>query len=122
MRYLSDEWLARADEALTDLPPLDDDVLVGFVVTDGPNGDRSYGLRLGSGSVGVEPGSGAAAVTLRLRWDLAVAVSQGRASAQRAFLDGELVLGGNVGLLLGHQRELKTIDDRLVSLRASTDY
>ena len=59
---------------------------------------------------------------MTLSWEVAVAIATGRASAQRAFLDGDLQLGGDTGLLLGHQRALTDIEDRLDELRAETDF
>lgn len=122
MRYLSDQWVAQADAALSDLAPLTAGLAVGFVVTGGPDGQRSYTVRLGPDSAGVEPGVETAGVTMTLDWGVATDIAQGKGSAQRAFLDGRLMIGGNVGLLLGHQKELAEIDDHLGSLRAETDF
>lgn len=122
MRYLSDQWVEEADAALANLTPLATDLAVGFVVTGGPDGQRSYTVRLGADSVGVEQGIDAAGVTMTLDWSVATDIGQGSGSAQRAFLDGRLVIGGDVGLLLGHQKELGEIDDHLGGLRAKTDF
>ena len=59
---------------------------------------------------------------MTMGWELAMAVNQGRDSAQRAFLDGRLVLGGDPGVLLGHQERLAAVDDALAELRARTRY
>ena len=123
MRYLSDQWLSRADTALGVLEPLNAAVLIGFVVEGGPEGDRPYMLELGPQAVRVVPGvDERAAVTLRLDWAVAVGIATGEASAQRAFLDGELVVGGDIGVLLGNQKVLATIDDHLAILRAETEF
>lgn len=120
--YLSEAWLQRADAALTDLPPIADDLAVGIVVTGGPDGDRHYRLILGPERVGVSPEPEPAGVRMSLAWADAVAIARGRSSAQRAFLDGRLRLGGDVSLLLGHQTAMAAIDDRLADLRAKTDF
>ena len=53
---------------------------------------------------------------------IAAAIARGEIGAQRAFLDGEIRLGGDTTALLGHQAELAEIDDRLADLRAITRY
>ena len=122
MRYLSDSWLQAADEALQGLDPLPVGLLVGYVVIGGPDGDRRYSVRFGPDSVGVVAGTDTADVVLQLDWDLAVGVALGEDSAQRAFLDGGLRLAGDVNLLLAHGAALAAFDDRLATLRATTDF
>lgn len=122
LRYLSDAWLAEADRRLADLQPIAEAVSVGMTVEGGPDGDRTYRLILGPSRVGMEPGIAGSGVRMTLPWEVAVAVARAEASAQRAFLDGHLQLGGDTALLLGHQRELADIEDRLDKLRAETDF
>lgn len=122
LRYLSDEWLRKADERLSGLSPVAEPVSVGMTVTGGPDGDRRYRLILGPDRVGIGDGVGDSGVRMTLSWESAVAIATGRASAQRSFLDGDLQLGGDTGLLLGHQRALADIEDRLDELRAETDF
>ncbi|MEM9565349.1 MAG: SCP2 sterol-binding domain-containing protein [Actinomycetota bacterium] len=122
MRYLSQDWLDRADAALTGLTPVPSDLAVGVTVTDGPDGDRRYRLVLGPDRVAVSGDPEPAGVRMTLAWDDAVAIAQGRSSAQRAFLDGRLRLGGDTSLLLGHQEALAAIDDRLGALRGETEF
>jgi len=120
--YLSDAWLAEADAAVAELDPIPDDLAVGVAVVGGPRGDRSYRLILGPDRVGVSPEAEPAGVRMTVEWGEAVAIANGRSSAQRAFLDGRLRLGGDISLLLGHQDALAAIDDRLGGLRDSTDF
>lgn len=120
--YLSDDWLALADEAMAGLVPVPDGPAVAVVVTDGPEGDRSYRLLLGPDRVGISPEPEPHGVRMTLAWDDAVAIAEGRSSAQRAFLDGRLRLGGDTSLLLGHQDALAAIDDRLAGLRSATRF
>ncbi len=114
--------MQRADSALTSMPPLGTTLAVGFVVVGGPEGERSYTVRLGPDSVGLQPGTSSAGVTMTLDWKDATEIAQGSGSAQRAFLDGRLKIGGDVGMLLGHQKELADIDDHLEALRADTSF
>jgi hypothetical protein len=122
VRFLSDEWVAAADDALALLAPVPAPLVVGVTVTGGPDGDRSHRLVLGPERVGAEREAEGASVTMTLTWDLAVAVNQGRTSAQRAFLDGRLVLSGDPVALLGYQDQLAAVDDLLGPLRARTAY
>lgn len=122
VEFLSDAWVAAADAALSRLAPVPGPLVVAVTVTGGPAGDRRYRLVLGPDGVGAEPGPGPAAVTMTMTWDLAVAVNQGRESAQRAFLDGRLTLGGDPVVLLGHAPHLAAVDDALAPLRARTSF
>lgn len=121
VRYLSDRWLAEADRLLSGQTPLEANVAVGMIVTGGPDGDRRYRLILGPDRVGVDTAT-EVGVSMTMDWPMAAAVAQGHSSAQRAFLDGELQLGGDAGVLLGHQQALTEVEDRLAPLRAVTDY
>lgn len=122
MSYLSTEWIEQADRLLADLSPVADDVVVAMVVRGGPHGDRNYRMVLGPDRVGMDPDRDDGGVRMTMNWDIAVSIATGEASAQRAFLDGHLQLGGDTSLLLGHQQELAAIEDRLQPLRAITDY
>jgi hypothetical protein len=121
VRYLSDAWLEAAGAALDGFPPLTESLTVGFVVTGGPDGERSYRIELGPGPVAVRPGAGDAHVTLRQSWETARAVARGTRSAQRAFLDGDIRIDGDVRALLGHGG-LGAVDDRLGELRDRTEF
>ncbi|MEM9654685.1 MAG: SCP2 sterol-binding domain-containing protein [Actinomycetota bacterium] len=122
LRYLSPAWIERADTLLNDLQPLDEAVVVSMVVTGGPDGDRSYQLVLGPDRVAMAADRIDGGVEMTMTWDVAVSIANGEASAQRAFLDGRLQLGGDPAVLLGHQKALAAIDDRLQPLREVTDY
>ena len=124
LRYLSDEWVAAADAGLADVPPLDTGVRIGFRVREGARSEATHDhvLVLGPLRTGIERGLDGAALTLSLDWDLAVSINRGELSAQRAFLDGQILLDGDPSVLLGHQASLAAIDDRLADLRARTSY
>ena len=122
MKYLSAEWIASANSALAGLAPSDEVAAIGYVVTDSPDGPRSYSFVLGPDSVGVVEGVESAGVILTMNWDLATSIAQGKASAQRAFLDGEMRLGGDARVLLGNSESMANIDKRLAKLRELTVY
>ncbi len=135
--YLSDEWFDEADRAVADLTPLPDPVSVGIRVV-GEGATRHYSLVLGPDRVAVRRPDGDGgdtegdtdnsssrwneSVRLTMPLTVAAAVAQGRVGAQRAFLDGQIQLGGDTTVLLGYQQQLSDIDDRLASLRARTRF
>lgn len=136
--YLSPEWLTRADQAVSQLPPLPDPITVEIIVTGEADGATTtspivagYRLILGPDRVAVrpldtdgvertEPDTDRVRMTMPLT--VASAIAQGQAAAQRAFLDGHVQLGGDITVLLGYQRELAEIDDRMAPLRADTGF
>ena len=122
MRYLSDEWLTKADESVRSLPPLDRSLKIGFLVTEGPDGERAYTLDLGPTRVAVQLSIASPDVTFTLTWTEATAIAQGERSAQRAFLDGTVTLTGDTAKLIGHDMALVSATDRLHSLRDETSY
>ncbi|MEZ5225606.1 MAG: hypothetical protein R2710_02745 [Acidimicrobiales bacterium] len=122
MKYLSESWLEAATHALSDIPPTDLTIRVGYDIVGGPDGVGPYTLVLGPCSIAFVPGLCDTSATLRLDYELAVDIAQGATSAQRAFLDGGIVLGGDVTALLGSAAPLTLIDDRLAGLRSMTDF
>jgi hypothetical protein len=122
VKYLSPEWLVSANEAVADLKPSADTATVGYVATDGPDGDVSYTLVLGPDVVAVVSGADGAGVRLTLDWYLAAEIAQSRASAQRAFLSGSIRVSGDVQVLIGNNEIMVAIDNRLAKLRSQTVY
>ncbi len=131
LRYLSDEWLDAANTAVANLTPTKGNVTVRFVVVGGPDGERAYTMRLGPGAVTIGPRAGPLpneetkyepAVTLQLHWSLATKIAKGTASAQRAVLDGQILIDGDVRVLLGEAEALGLVEDCLAPLRARTEF
>ena len=121
--YLGDEWLRAADQAVRDLTPIPSAVIVAVQVDrDNHEPPVRYRLVLGPDRVRLladdEPGQ----VLLIMSYQTACAIAQGRLGARRAFLDGDIRLGGDSTALLGHQRQLAEIDDRLAELRSRTRF
>lgn len=122
MQYLSEEWLQAASTAVAELDAESVCLRVGYRVTDAPDHVVSYTLVLGDGTARFEVGTADVDASLTLSYELAVAIATGTASAQRAFLDGEIRLGGSVTALLGSAPPLQAVDDRLVQLRVGTTF
>lgn len=130
VEYLTAEWFQHADEAVATLPALPSAVTVAVRVVDLPRNrpDVPYRLVLGPGRVRIlatETGGLDAVegdVTLTMSYEVASAIARGEIGAQRAFLDGEVRLGGDTTALLGHQAHLAEIEDRLSELRSRTRF
>ncbi len=121
MKYLSDAWLDRAAAAVADVEPVDEAFSIGYVITGGPDGDRAYTLQLGPDVVTVRP-EAEAPVTLQMTWSVACGIARGELSAQRAFLDGDIQIGGDAQALVGTTDSLAAVDQRLTELRSLTEY
>jgi hypothetical protein len=128
VRYLSPAWIEAAGAAVAG-----DDRLraalagvtltVEQVVTGAPGGDAVWSLSVEDGKVSLTAGP-APRPDLRLTTDYATAaaVAAGELGAQRAFVDGRLRVGGDLSLLITHQRALAAVDDALAGVRARTDH
>ncbi|MEL7156246.1 MAG: SCP2 sterol-binding domain-containing protein [Actinomycetota bacterium] len=134
--FLSDAWLDAVNQHLgAPTPDGDHDdepekgstdagaVTVRYAIDGGPEGTGPYDLV-------VEPGEapraarprGEAQVTLTMHWELAVAINQGSESAQRAVLDGRIMIGGDPQVLVDHQDLLRRGNAEVARLRATTVY
>lgn len=128
VRYLSDDWLAEAGRALAadrDLAAATSDLelTIAYEVTGTPDGKRTYALEFDHGTVTLhrtpppEP-----QVTFTLDYDTAAEIARGELSAQVAFMQGRLKLGGDVNVLIRAGSVLDGIGDALAALRARTEF
>jgi hypothetical protein len=127
LRFLTPEWLqaldgaARADASLAtataDLALVLEQQVVGL-----PEGPFRYHITFDHGSVSVAEGP-AASADVRFTQDVATAraIAAGTRSAQRAFMTGDLRVGGDLRILLDHQVALATLDDVFADVRSRTD-
>lgn len=122
MEYLTEAWLKAATDALDQTPAGDMALRVGYDITEGPAGARSYTLVIEPERLTFVPGLVEPDATLRLSYDLAASIARNQTSAQRAFLDGDIRLAGNVTALLGSAPVLAAIDDQLAPLREATTF
>lgn len=119
VRYLSDEWIDKANAAVSSLEPSAEPFAVSYTVTDGPEGEQSYTLDLAVPSIVT---GAAAPVGLRMTWETAKSIALGELSAQRAFLDGNMRIEGDAQALIGNTDGMAAIDAALTPLRATTTY
>ncbi|MCU0311077.1 MAG: SCP2 sterol-binding domain-containing protein [Acidimicrobiales bacterium] len=120
MRYLSPEWLEAAagaiadDEALQRLAPD-----TPFVLQHQVTGEEPVTWHVVFGD-GVTLRTGAADrpdVTFRCDPTTARRIHDGEESAQQAFMEGRLTLGGDPDALLAHHDLLSSLTDTLAPLR-----
>ncbi|MEI2700249.1 MAG: SCP2 sterol-binding domain-containing protein [Microthrixaceae bacterium] len=125
VQYLSDEWLDEAGSALaaTTVGTGEEPVVLQYEVTAAPGGKRTYSLTFDDGHVVLAKGSRKDATTsFSLDYDVAVAVARGELSAQTAFMQGRLKLGGDVMMLVRQHHLLDGVTDALADLRDRTEY
>ena len=126
--YLSDEWMQRADAALSGDATLRDataeaELAIEYTVTGAPGGATRYAVTVDHGDVRLRPGARPdAPVSFSLDYDTAVEIASGERSAQAAFMQGRLKLGGDATVLLRHHALLDGVGDALEALRADTEY
>ena len=129
MLYLDDEWIAAAGRAVEGMAPTSVSLVVGYAISPPGTDPRtdpdssvasSYSIQYGPGPVSASRGIADADLVFATTAQLAAEIARGERSAQRAFLDGELRVTGDINLLLGHEDKLAAVDDLLADLRRST--
>jgi putative sterol carrier protein len=127
-RFLSAEWLEQVAAAAHDDEELRAatagvSLTVQQVVTGGPDGDVAWHVRLGDGKVDIASGRAPDAdVVITQSLETATAVSRGGLSPADAFASGRLKLGGQVGLLVRHQRAFEQLGIALTAVRDETTF
>ncbi len=118
---LTDAWLDDLERAARDAA-VDPDLRlrVQQVVPDGPDGHEvAYLLEVADGTVRVHRGrADEADVTFTQDLATAEAIHRGELSAQAAFMDGRLRLGGDLRAVLDRAGALAAIDDVFAAARA----
>lgn len=124
--FLSDDWFdaldaaARSRRSPEDDPLADISITVEQVVTDGPR----WRLVIDDGALSVtrddagdEPG-----IRLTSDRDTAAAIAAGRRAALDAFIAGDLVIGGDVRVMLEHRAALETLGDLFADVASATTF
>jgi hypothetical protein len=129
VQYLSDEWIAAADAALSAAWSAVADkgeraVAVRWEVSGAPQGKVAYTMRFGPDGAGVTatPTGDQPDATMAVDYDTAVAIATGAASPQVAFMQGSLKLTGDVMVLLGRAGALESMGDALGAVRERTQF
>jgi hypothetical protein len=128
VRYTSPEWIEAAGRALAGDPRLKEATIdLGFVleqvVTRTPTGTVTWHVTIDHGTVTMTAGPAPAPdVRFTTSYGIAAQIAAGKLGAQRAFAEGDLRVGGDLSLLVAHQRTLAGVDDALAAVRAETTY
>ena len=128
VRYLSLAWIRELTREVAEsetLAELATEHTVGVtqVVTDGPEGDVTYHLRVGDGEASF--GAGPADpedVRMQQDWSTAVSVATGVMNAQEAFITGQILLFGDQQALMRAQPVFGALDSIFSSVRERTRY
>ncbi len=118
--FLTDEWLDELDAAARGAgAPAAPRLVLQQVVPDGPGGEVAYALVVEDGRIRVERGR-ADRPDLVFTQDRATAeaIHRGELSAQTAFMQGRLRLGGDLRAVIDRAADLAAIDDVFARFRA----
>jgi putative sterol carrier protein len=123
VKYLSPDWIDAYNAAMAD----DDAVrkalkgksaVIQMLVTDAPDGEVHYSLRIGDGTASVSLGDASdAEVTIRQSYETSAQVNRGELDGAKAFTQGKVKITGKMmkmmqlrGPLAEVQKVLDTID------------
>ena len=124
--FLSDEWLAAMNGAISDhagvaAATADTSLVIQNMITGTPSGTVAYYIELDHGMSNVRAGEHPSAdVTFTTDLTTAQAINRGDESAQTAFMAGRLRLGGDARVLIANQGALAALDDVFAGLRPDT--
>lgn len=110
--FLSEEHFALARDALGADAGFQNsianvDLSVQFDVSDAPDGDTTYYIKIADGGVETDLGPLADAdVTVTSDYDTSKAISKGELNVQMAFMTGKIKVGGNMAKIMMHQNVL----------------
>ena len=128
VRYLSLAWIDALSEEVANSDELAalaqiHKIAVTQTVSDGPEGDVTYHLRLGDGEAtfGAGPADGED-VRMDQSWATAKAVAVGELNAQEAFIKGLIRLTGNQQKLIESQPVFAALDAVFTAVREQTEY
>ncbi|HEX6238398.1 MAG TPA: SCP2 sterol-binding domain-containing protein [Acidimicrobiales bacterium] len=129
MRYLGPEWMDAARRALAEDERLAERttgvrLTLEQAVDAGPDGGEiRWHIVIDDGSVTLAEGPAQRFdVRFTTSYDTAAQIATGRLSAQRAFVDGRLRIGGDLTVLVAHQRALASLEDVFADLRRHTSF
>jgi putative sterol carrier protein len=123
-QFLSDAWLADlAVAARAAAPPADLRLVLQQVVRQDRGDEVAYVIRIEDGAVSVEPGrADDADVSFTQDRATASAIATGAMSAQSAFMEGRLRVGGDLRAVVEQARDLAILDDVFRAARSTTTW
>jgi putative sterol carrier protein len=125
-RYLSPEWfddLNAAARQRSEPVPGSTRLTLQQVVTDGPDGEVRYWVRLDGGTVRAELGEAESPdAVISQSYDTAVGLVRGDVRVQTALMSGDIRLAGDIATLVDRQEELRGLDAAFTDLRGRTSY
>jgi len=118
--FLTDAWFEALDAAArASSVPADLRLAVQQVVVDGDDVERAYVVAIADGGIRVRPGRvDAPDITFTQDRRTAEAIHRGELSAQTAFIEGRLRLGGDLRAVIDRAAVLAAIDDVFSAARA----
>lgn len=129
MRFLSRDWLAAVDAAVSGdagvaAATAGTELRLLQVVTGGPEGDVGYLITIAHGGTSVTPATPAdeADVTLAADWGTAVAIATGALAPHDAFTTGRLRVRGDLDVLRAQGPTLAGLNSAFDEVRAQTSY
>lgn len=124
MRYLSEEWLAAADQAVRDASPAPAGKLVIDQRVD--HGDTVVRWRTTLASTSqigrVDDHEDGADATFRQSFETARAVAQGETDAHQAFLLGDIRFEGSIDALIANRDSFEWLERALAPVMAATTW
>lgn len=122
-KFLTQAWIDDLDAASSAVStPAHLRVVVQQVIT-GNGPDVAYAIEISDGRMRVRAGrNDASDVSFTQDRATAAAIAQGTLSAQVAFMDGRLRLGGDLRSVLAHAGDLAAIDDAFAAVRDATTW
>ncbi|HUR24305.1 MAG TPA: SCP2 sterol-binding domain-containing protein [Acidimicrobiales bacterium] len=131
-RYLSQGWFDEVNEAARRSAALRGStagvsLTLQQVVTDTPEGELRYWLRVEDGSLEASLGTAGgvdatADATVTQSYETATAILRGELSTEEAFLGGRIRLRGDIGLLLRHRSVLDHLGATFADVHRRTEY
>ena len=124
VRYLSEEWLSAADQAVRDASPAPSGALVIDQHVDDDGTALCWRTTLGTQSriEAVPAESTGADAVFRQSFATARAIAEGSSDAHQAFLLGDIRFEGSIDALITHRESFDWLEQALAPVMAATSW